>query len=140
MLEKITGLPPGIDGVNAVETVTKQDYEAAFTPLFDAARRENRHIRLLYQLGREFHKITVGGAWVDAVIGIRDWRLFEGLRGRHRCSVDPPGHSELGVLRAVSGGNTWNRRARPGRGVAELAPRACRCRCPVEYRVRHRCR
>lgn len=79
MLEKITDLPPGIDGVNAVGTVTKQDYEAAFTPLVDAARRENRHIRLLYQLGPGFHKITVDGAWVDAVIGIRDWRLFEGF-------------------------------------------------------------
>lgn len=78
MLEKMEDVPPGIDAVKAVGEVSKDDYEKVFEPLLDAARKEGRHIRLLYQFGPEFHGFTPGAAWEDAKIGLRNIRLFDG--------------------------------------------------------------
>ena len=58
MLERLQGLPEGIDGVKAVGRVSKEDYERVFEPLIDGARREGRRIRLLYQFGPEFEGST----------------------------------------------------------------------------------
>ena len=78
MLEKLTGLPREIDGLKAIGTVTKEDYEKFFEPVVDDARREGRRLRFLYQLGPEFEGFTPGAAWEDAKLGLRALRLFEG--------------------------------------------------------------
>jgi len=39
MLERLQGLPGGIDGVKAVGRVSREEYESVFDPLIDAARR-----------------------------------------------------------------------------------------------------
>jgi hypothetical protein len=44
----------------------------------DAARREGRHIRLLYHFGPEFEGFTAGAAWEDAKLGLASLRLFDG--------------------------------------------------------------
>lgn len=76
MLERLTNLPAGIDGFNAVGRVSKGDYEQWVVPLLEDARREGRHLRLLYQLGPDFQGFTPGAAWEDARIGLRYLRLF----------------------------------------------------------------
>lgn len=78
MLEKLIGLPPGVEGLKAVGRVSKEDYETVFEPLLDAARREGRRVRFLYEFGPEFEGFTAGGAWEDARVGLGSMRLFDG--------------------------------------------------------------
>lgn len=78
MIEKLTDLPRGVDGLKASGKVSKEDYETIVEPLLDTARREGRRMRLLYQLGPEFEGFSPGGAWEDAKIGLRSLRLFDG--------------------------------------------------------------
>jgi hypothetical protein len=78
MLERIQDLPGGIDGVKAVGRVSKEDYERVLAPLIDAARRDGRRLRLLYQVGPEFEAYTPGAAWEDAKLGLASLRVFEG--------------------------------------------------------------
>jgi len=76
MLERLKNLPSGIDGVEAIGKVTKEDYEQVIAPLIDEARREGRHIRFLYYVGPRFDGFTPGAAWEDAKVGIHNLRLF----------------------------------------------------------------
>ena len=78
MLEKLNDLPQGIDGVRAHGKVTKEDYELVFEAIVDAARREGRRIRFLYDAGPTFEGFTAGAAWEDAKLGLRSMRLFDG--------------------------------------------------------------
>lgn len=78
MLEKIEGLPKGIDGLKAVGKISKEDYENVCLPIMDEARREGRRIRFLYQLGPEFEGFSPAAAWEDAKIGLHSMRLFDG--------------------------------------------------------------
>jgi hypothetical protein len=81
MLERLTNLPTGVDGLRAKGTITRDDYERVLQPLLDEARRQGRRVRLLYHLGAEFDGFTIGGAWEDAWLGLRYLRLFE------RCAI-----------------------------------------------------
>lgn len=78
MLEKLVDVPQGIDAVKASGTVSKEDYEQVFEPLIDAARRDDRRIRLLYQLGPEFRGFAPAAVWEDTKLGFGALRLFEG--------------------------------------------------------------
>ncbi len=78
MIEKIKGLPSGIDGVKAFGRITREDYEQVFVPLLDEARREGRRLRFLYQLRPEFEGFTPGAGREDANIGLYSLRLFDG--------------------------------------------------------------
>jgi len=92
MIEKVTGLPEGVDGVKAVGKVSREDYEQVIVPLFDEARRTGRRLRLLYQLGPEFEGFTPGAAWEDAKIGLQSLRIFDG------CAVV----TDLGWIREMT--------------------------------------
>lgn len=78
MLEKLQDVPAGIDAVRATGHVSKDDYERVVEPLVDDARREGRHIRLLFEFGPEFRAFTPGAGWEDLKVGIGSRRLFEG--------------------------------------------------------------
>ena len=78
MLERLEDLPDGIEGLKAVGTLSKEDYERTFEPLIDEARREGKRLRFLYELGPEFQGFTAGAAWEDAKLGLRSMRLFDG--------------------------------------------------------------
>jgi SpoIIAA-like len=79
MLQPLTDLPAGIDGLEAVGRVSKEDYEHVMEPLLDAARRDGRKVRFLYQIGSEFQAFTPGAAWSDARLGLSNLRLFEAV-------------------------------------------------------------
>ena len=81
MIELLTDLPAGVDGLRAVGEVTREDYDRTVQPLLEAARREGRRLRLLYELGAEFRRFTAGAVWEDMRVGLRYLRLFE------RCAV-----------------------------------------------------
>ncbi len=78
MLERLKGLPPGIEGVKASGKVSKEDYDQVLEPMLNEARKEGRRVRFLYELGAEFEGFTPAAAWEDAKIGLRSMRLFDG--------------------------------------------------------------
>ncbi|HTZ99406.1 MAG TPA: STAS/SEC14 domain-containing protein [Candidatus Aquilonibacter sp.] len=92
MIEKLTDLPTGVDGVKAVGKISREDYEQVMVPLFDEARRSGRRLRFLYQLGPEFEGFTPGAAWEDARIGLQSLRIFDG------CAVV----TDLGWIREMA--------------------------------------
>jgi hypothetical protein len=81
MLERINDLPDGLLGLRARGQVTRDDYERVVLPELEAARRDGRHLRLLYHFGPEFTGFAPGGAWEDFRVGLRYLRLFD------RCAV-----------------------------------------------------
>jgi hypothetical protein len=64
VLRILSHMPPGTVGVEAVGTVTEEDYQQVLAPaLADALQR--REVRLLYILGDEFDSFSRGAAWAD---------------------------------------------------------------------------
>jgi hypothetical protein len=92
MLRELAGLPAGVQGLEAVGTVTAADYDRVFAPMVDRAQRTGSRMRLLYQFGPGFRRITPGGLWADARLGVSYVRLLDG------CAVV----SDLGWIRAPS--------------------------------------
>ena len=103
MLRELTGLPAGIQGLEAAGTVTADDYERVFAPLVDQAQRAGSRMRLLYQFGSGFERITPGALWADTRLGFSYVQLLDG------CAVV----SDIGWIRA------------PARGIGVWMP------CPV---------
>jgi hypothetical protein len=77
MLERLKELPPEIEGLRAVGTVSREDYELVLEPILERARDEGRRIRFLYEIGAGFDGFTAGGAWADTRLGLRFLRIFE---------------------------------------------------------------
>jgi len=78
MLKKLDDMPEGVIGLEAIGTLTKEDYDRAFEPILDEARREGQRVRMLFQLGPEFDKFSAGAAWEDARFGVGALRLMAG--------------------------------------------------------------
>jgi hypothetical protein len=70
MLEKIANLPPGIVGIKAFETVSKDEYEKVMEPLFDEARKAGEKLRFLYEFAPDFRGFSAGAALEDARFGL----------------------------------------------------------------------
>src|SRR5690242_13276310 len=64
-------MPAGIQALEAVGTVTADDYKRVFAPLVDQSRRTGSRMRLLYQFDRSFERITPGALWADTRLGSR---------------------------------------------------------------------
>ncbi|OBF63527.1 hypothetical protein A5753_12240 [Mycobacterium sp. 852002-51971_SCH5477799-a] len=60
MLNDISGMPAGIRALEATGTVVAADYERAFAPLDDQMRRAGSRMRLLFQFGAGFQRMTLG--------------------------------------------------------------------------------
>jgi hypothetical protein len=56
VLKQLSGVPLGVQALEAIGTVTADDYQRAFAPLVDRARRTGTRMRLLYQFGPDFHR------------------------------------------------------------------------------------
>jgi hypothetical protein len=78
VLKQLTGVPAGIQALEAGGTVTTDDYERVFAPLVDQVRRTGSRMRLLYQFGPAFERITVGALWADTRLGVGYVRLLDG--------------------------------------------------------------
>jgi hypothetical protein len=78
LLKELTGVPAGIQALQAEGTVTTDDYERVFAPLVDQARTTGNRIRLLYQFGPGFQRITPGALWADTRLGVNYLRLLDG--------------------------------------------------------------
>lgn len=78
MLERIDGLPDGVEGWRGLGTVSKEDLRRAVEPSVVAAQRERRRLRVLYELDRTFRGFTPSGAWQDTKLGIIATPVLEG--------------------------------------------------------------
>ena len=78
MLNKLAGVPAGVQAIEAVGTVTTDDYHRVFAPLVDEACRTRDRLRLLYRFGPGFARITPGALWADARLGADYVRLLDG--------------------------------------------------------------
>jgi hypothetical protein len=94
VLKELAGMPAGIQALEAVGTVTANDYKRVFAPLVDQARRAGSRMRLLYQFGPGFERITAGALWADTRLGLRYLRVLDG------CAVV----SDIGWIRASTRG------------------------------------
>ncbi|OCB26305.1 hypothetical protein A5674_01725 [Mycobacterium malmoense] len=103
MLKELSNMPAGVQALEASGTVTTDDYERVFAPLIDRVRATRDRMRLLYQFGPDFERITPGALWADARLGSDYVRLLDG------CAVV----SDVGWIRA------------PARGIGGFLP------CPV---------
>jgi hypothetical protein len=92
MLERLTDLPPDVDGLQATGTVTREDYERVMQPVLEEARSQGRRVRFLYHFGPQFQGFTAGAAWEDVRLGLRYLRFFE------RCAIV----SDVGWIRESS--------------------------------------
>jgi hypothetical protein len=78
MIETYSDVPPGIDAVRAVGTLSREDYESVVVPMLDAAAREGRGLRFLCVVDEEFRGLTPDGAWADVKLGLAAMRNLEG--------------------------------------------------------------
>lgn len=79
MLQPLHDLPPGIEGVHATGTVTKDDYTRVLEPLLAAALRGQRRLRFVYEIGPGLEHFTAGAAWEDLRVGLENLSAFEGI-------------------------------------------------------------
>lgn len=78
MLNELSGMPAGIQALEATGTVVISDYERVFAPLVDQMRRTGSRMRLLFQFGAGFQRMTLGALWADALLGLDYLRLLDG--------------------------------------------------------------
>lgn len=75
MFKLIEGLPNNVMGVEAIGTITHQDYQNTLIPTAEAMMAKGP-IGMLYVIGSEFTGYELGAAWDDTVFGIKHWRDF----------------------------------------------------------------
>ncbi len=76
-MEKIEGLPAGIDGVRCSGKITRADYDTVVVPLLDEVQREHRRLRCLVEVDG-FDGITPEAAFEDVKLGLRALGTFDG--------------------------------------------------------------
>ena len=77
MLERITGLPDNVLGVEAKGEVTGEDYESVLIPAVEEKLTRHKSIRCLYHLGSEFEKFDAKAMWDDAKMGLQHFAAWE---------------------------------------------------------------
>ena len=77
MIERIEGLPAGIDGVRCNGKLTLADYERVVVPLLEDVQREHRRMRCLIEVDG-FDGITPEAAFEDVRLGLRAVGSFDG--------------------------------------------------------------
>lgn len=74
----MSGLPDGVDGIEATGTLTSGDYARVLAPLVDQHRRDGTRLRLLYQFGPDFRRLTPAALWADSALGARYLPVLDG--------------------------------------------------------------
>ena len=77
MIERIQGLPAGVDGVRCNGKLTVEDYDAVVVPLLAEVQREQRRLRCLVEI-EGFDGITPSAAFEDVRLGLRALGSFDG--------------------------------------------------------------
>ncbi|WP_224751284.1 SpoIIAA family protein [Microbacterium helvum] len=64
----MTDLPSGTLGFHASGVVSAEDYRTALDPALRAALAQHRKVNLVYVLGDDFDRYTVGAMWQDVIL------------------------------------------------------------------------
>jgi hypothetical protein len=78
MLKELVDVSQGVHALEASDVVTAEDYAQVFAPLVDRVRRGGQRLRLLYQFGSSFTRLTVGALWADSKLGVQYLPLLDG--------------------------------------------------------------
>lgn len=76
MLEQLDGMPEGTLGYRAVGVVEPDDYKNVLDPAIEAVLAGNEKINLLYEIGDDFDRYSLGAMWQDAKLAAtprRSW-------------------------------------------------------------------
>jgi SpoIIAA-like len=68
MIEQLPDLPENVIGFRAVGTVDASDYEAVIDPAIDATIAAGRTVNLVFVLGDDFERYSLGAMWQDALL------------------------------------------------------------------------
>jgi hypothetical protein len=68
MIESLQDLPEGVIGFRAVGAVEASDYETVLDPAIDAAIAAHEKVNLVFVLGEEFERYSLGAMWQDALL------------------------------------------------------------------------
>lgn len=68
MIETLPDLPPGVLGFRAVGTVAYADYTDVIDPAIDAVIAAGDKVNLVYVMGSEFERYSLGALWQDAAL------------------------------------------------------------------------
>ncbi|MDD7939590.1 STAS/SEC14 domain-containing protein [Actinomycetospora lutea] len=71
MLETVPDVPAGITAIEAVGTITAEDYAEIVGPLLEDAHAEGRRLRILLHLGPRYEGFTAGAVWEKAGVWMR---------------------------------------------------------------------
>jgi hypothetical protein len=77
MIEKVFGLPAGIDGLRSTGKLTLEDYDDVVIPLITDAVLTDRRLRCLVEIP-DFAGITPAAAFEDISLGLQVLRAFDG--------------------------------------------------------------
>jgi hypothetical protein len=77
MINRMTGLPSNVVGIEAVGHVSGEDYRGVLEPAVEEALQQHEKLRLLYVLGEQFDGYSAGAAWEDTKLGIGRWSAWE---------------------------------------------------------------
>lgn len=69
MIEPLENLPGGVIGFRAVGTVEPDDYKDVLDPAVEAAEAAGDGVRLVYVIGDDFDRYSLGALWQDAKLG-----------------------------------------------------------------------
>jgi len=78
VLKELVDVPEGVHALEASDVVTADDYAKVFAPLVDRVRRQGLRLRLLYQFGPGFARLTPGALWADSKLGVHYLPLLDG--------------------------------------------------------------
>jgi hypothetical protein len=71
VIEKLTDVPPVIDGVRAGGLLTRQEYDEVVLPLLQEAERADRKMRILCEIEDDYAGVTPAALWEDLRLGTR---------------------------------------------------------------------
>jgi hypothetical protein len=68
MIEQLNDLPEGVIGFRAVGTVEASDYQSVIDPVIAATIADGHKVNLVFVLGEEFERYSMGAMWQDALL------------------------------------------------------------------------
>jgi hypothetical protein len=68
MIEQLNDLPDSVIGFRAVGAVEASDYQSVVDPAIDATIAAGHKVNLVFVLGEEFERYSLGAMWQDALL------------------------------------------------------------------------
>ena len=76
MIEQLASMPAGVLGFRAVGTIEPDDYRNVLDPAVDAQVQATGKINMVYIVGDDFDRYSLGALWQDTKFGMRNPRQW----------------------------------------------------------------